>query len=80
MRQKIVTLNLLPIDKCAKIVNINCDKVLQRRLFDLGLISGTTVKALFKSPGSDPTAYLIRGAVIALRSDDTKKIDILLEN
>ena len=78
MKSELTTLNLLPIDKCAKVLNINCDKILQRRLFDLGLISGTTVKALFKSPSSDPTAYLIRGAVIALRSDDTKRIEILI--
>jgi len=76
--QNLTTLNLLPIDKCAKIININCDKVLQRRLLDLGLINGTVVKALFKSPSKDPTAYLTRGAVIALRSDDTKKIDVIL--
>lgn len=78
--QKNTTLNLLPIDECAKIVNISCDKILQRRLNDLGLINGTIIKALYKSPALDPTAYLIRGAVIALRLDDTQKIDIVIES
>lgn len=48
----------------------------RRRLFDLGLLPGTEVKAEFVSPGGDPTAYLIRGANIALRIEQAKFIEI----
>ena len=41
---------------------------------DLGLVSDTVVEALQKSPSGDPTAYHIRGAVIALRSEEASKI------
>ncbi|MEG1742628.1 MAG: FeoA family protein [Clostridia bacterium] len=44
------------------------------RLQDLGLIEGTQIKFVQKSPLGDPTAYEIRGAIIALRSDDAQKI------
>ena len=40
----------------------------RRRLQDLGLIEGTTVECLGRSPSGDPHAYLIRGAVIAIRA------------
>lgn len=43
-------------------------------MLDLGLISGTVVEAMHKSPSGDPTAYNIRGAVIALRSEEAGKI------
>ncbi len=43
-------------------------------MLDLGLVNGTPVEALQKSPSGDPTAYFIRGAVIALRSEDAGKI------
>ena len=33
---------------------------------------GTEVECVQKSPAGDPIAYDIRGAVIALRSDDSK--------
>jgi Fe2+ transport system protein FeoA len=36
---------------------------------DLGLIPGTVVTAEMVSPMGDPTAYRIRGALIALRRD-----------
>lgn len=48
-----------------------------RRLLDIGLIENTPVECLGRSPGGDPSAFLIRGAVIALRSEDCK--NILLE-
>ena len=47
---------------------------IKRRLQDLGLIPGTLVQCIQKSPYGDPVAYGIRGAVIALRSEDAKGI------
>ena len=43
---------------------------IKRRLQDLGLVEGTKVKCIQKSPWGDPVAYGIRGAVIALRLED----------
>lgn len=47
---------------------------IKRRLLDIGLIEGTEVEYLQSSPAGDPIAYLIRGAVIALRSEDSCNI------
>ena len=49
---------------------------LKRRLLDLGLINGTKITCLMKSPLGDPTAYLIRGNTIALRGEEQKMIYI----
>lgn len=49
---------------------------MRRRLRDLGLVEQTRVECLFKSPSGDPAAYLIRGAVIALRAADAEEIEI----
>ena len=43
---------------------------MRRRLLDIGLIEGTRIECVGRSPGGDPTAYLIRGAVIAIREED----------
>lgn len=47
---------------------------MRRRLQDIGLIEGTVVECLGRSPLGDPTAFLIRGAVIALRSEDSGNV------
>ena len=43
---------------------------MRRRLLELGLVDGTIVECLGRSPWADPSAFLIRGAVIALRKAD----------
>lgn len=47
---------------------------MRRRLQDIGLIEGTVVECVGRSPLGDPAAYLIRGAVIALRSEDSGQV------
>lgn len=47
---------------------------MRRRLLDMGLVENTRVECLGRSPCGDPSAYIIRGAVIALRSEDSKNI------
>ena len=47
---------------------------MRRRLLDIGLIENTEVECLGQSPLGDPCAYLIRGAVIAIRSEDCRGI------
>ena len=53
---------------------------MRRRLLDIGLIADTEVECVGRSPGGDPSAYLIRGAVIALRKEDCKNIFITASN
>lgn len=63
-----------------KVVNINARGELRRRFFDLGIIDGTDIEVLFRSPFGDPTAYMIRGAVIAIRKEDGRKIEVISGN
>lgn len=48
----------------------------RRRLMDLGVIPGTIIHNVINSPLGDPTAYRIRGAMIALRVSQASKIKI----
>jgi DtxR family Mn-dependent transcriptional regulator len=49
----------------------------RRRLMDLGVLPGTIIENEMNSPMGDPTAYQIRGAVIALRASQAGKIQIV---
>lgn len=68
------TLNSLPLGQSAEVVGILSDGRERNRLRDLGLISGTEIKPLFKSMFGDPVAYGFRGIVVALRNEDAGKI------
>lgn len=64
-----IPLNCVPIGQKCKVKLLTSDGILRRRLLDLGVINETVIESLHKSPSGDPIAYLIRGAVIALRSE-----------
>lgn len=69
-----ITLNELPLGGKARVKGLEVSGLDRRRMLDLGLVNNTVIEALQKSPSGDPIAYLIRGAVIALRSDLTSLI------
>ena len=68
------TMDLLRVGEEGVVAEVLCGAEEKRRLLDLGMIRGTRVCALFKSPYGEPTAYLVRGAVVALRRGDCKNI------
>lgn len=73
MKQEI-TLDTLKVGKSCKVVKINNEGSIRRRLLDLGLIPGTIITAVLSSPFKDPIAYKIKNAVIAIRKSDSKNI------
>jgi DtxR family Mn-dependent transcriptional regulator len=48
----------------------------RRRLMDLGVVPGTIIRAEMKNASGDPTAYNIRGALVALRQQHAGMIFI----
>lgn len=70
-------LNTLDTGQTAVIGDSRHTGEMRRRLQDIGLIRGTSVVCVGRSPLGDPAAFLIRGAVIALRDRDTALIEIL---
>ncbi len=74
VNKTVLPLHELPMGKCGKVTELLAKDRARRRMLDLGLIEDTTVEALRKSPSGDPVAYEIRGAVIALRSEEACNI------
>ena len=74
MNTVIQSLSNVPVGASVLVTNLLTTGSMRRRLQDIGLIEGTKVKCLQKSPAGDPIAYLIRGAVIALRKEDSSGI------
>jgi len=72
--EKSIPLHMLPIGSFGRVTSLIAIGNSRRRMLDLGLIRDTKIEAVLKSPSGDPTAYQIRGAVIALRSEEASKI------
>ena len=57
-------------------ISQECRGLERRRLLDLGVLPGTVITAEMRSPSGDPTAYRIRDAVIGLRAEQARMINI----
>lgn len=72
-------LNDIEPGQTAKVRELLSTGSIRRRLLDIGLIENTEVECLGSSPAGDPSAFLIRGAVIAIRREDCRNILIVKE-
>lgn len=70
----LITLDKLQINATAKISKLNCSNIIRRRLLDLGFVPETNITPVFKSFSGDPTAFEVRGTIIALRKEDSCEI------
>ena len=68
------TLDQIAIGHKAIVKKLYSEGSIRRRLLDIGLVPETKVTSVFRSQAGDPTAYFIRGTLIALRKEDAKKI------
>ncbi len=73
------TLDKISTGEFAIVVSVDTQISLKQRLYDIGLVPGTKVKVVHQSPSGNPRAYLVRGAVIALRNCDAEKIIVRVD-
>lgn len=71
------SLDTVDLNKPVIVTDILCDNHSKRRFLDLGIIKGTLITPLFRSPFSDPTAYEINNTVIAIRKEDASLIKVV---
>ncbi len=73
---KTILLDELKPNERAIISKMSINAEIKKRLMDLGFISGEEIEFFAKSILGDPKAFLIKGAVVALRRNDCKKIRV----
>lgn len=74
MNSNIISLDSLSVGDFGIVYELLSKGELRRRMLDLGLVRGTYVENLMRSPVGGLTAYFISGAVIALRPEDARYI------
>lgn len=59
-----------------RIIKIGRIGELKKRLVDMGVTAGETIKLERNAPLGDPQEYIIKGTGIAIRKEDAKNIEI----
>jgi Fe2+ transport system protein FeoA len=71
-----MTLKDLGIGKSGLVVAVGGEKILRKRLLEMGITPRTTVTVKKAAPMGDPIELLLRGYVLSLRLAEAEKITI----
>ena len=71
-----MTLRELNVGKSGRVLTVGGEKVLRRRLLEMGITPRTVVTLKKVAPMGDPIELLLRGYVLTLRLEDADKITI----
>jgi len=71
-----MTLKDLGIGKSGIVSAVGGEKILRKRLLEMGITPRTTITVKKAAPMGDPIELLLRGYVLSLRLSDAEKITI----
>ena len=71
-----MTLNELGVGKTAKVVRLNGEGAVKRRIMDMGITKGVDVTLRKVAPLGDPLELTVRGYELTIRKDEAEKIEI----
>jgi len=66
----------LSIGKEAKVTKINGNSAITRRLMEMGVIPGVSVKVIKTAPFGDPIEVRVRGYSLAMRKNEAETIEV----
>lgn len=69
-------LSEIDVNKKFILKNIDFHGIKKRRLYDLGFIPGQVIEKMYDSVFKNPSCYKIKDTFIALRKEDTYKIEV----
>lgn len=69
-----VPLSHAPLGSTCRVTSLLATGLSRRRLLDVGLVPGACVRPARRSPAGDPTAYDVKGTLIALRTREANQV------
>ena len=78
MKKKISLRNMM-VNQTGHIASIKASGELGRRIRDMGLVKGTTIKIQGRAPLNDPVSLRIMGFTLTLRNNEADFIEVEVE-
>lgn len=72
-----VPLSALNVGESATVERLLAKGAMRHRFLDIGLLPGTAVVCIGRSPAGDPSAYRIKGATVAIRAADAADVTVI---
>jgi Fe2+ transport system protein FeoA len=69
-------LHELPLGVPARVRDVACERLVRRRLLELGLLPGTQIEVVRRAPLGDPIELRLRGYRLSIRADEARAIHV----
>lgn len=73
-----MTLTNLPRGTNGKVISVNGNNAISRRLMEMGVVPGVSVKVIKTAPFGDPMEIRLRGYSLAVRKSEADTIEVSL--
>ena len=77
MEENVKTLRDVPVGDTVKVVRLTGDGAIKRRIMDMGITKGATVKVSKVAPLGDPIEVTVRGFELSLRKDEAQNVIVV---
>ncbi len=71
-----MNLTNLPIGAQAKVVAVNGNNAISKRLMEMGVVPGVSVRVIKSAPFGDPLEIRVRGYHLAMRKNEADAIEV----
>ena len=71
-----MNLTNLPVGETAKVTHVNGNNRITRRLMEMGLVPGASVRMVKSAPFGDPLEIHVRGYHLAMRKSEADQIEV----
>jgi Fe2+ transport system protein FeoA len=71
-----VRLSQIGIGKRARVVSVDGQGAVSKRLMEMGVVPGVVVRVIKTAPFGDPIQILVRGYSLALRRNEAETIEV----
>ena len=75
-----MNLTNLPIGMRATVVAVNGNNAITRRLMEMGVVPGVSVRVIKSAPFGDPLEIRVRGYNLAMRKSEADSIEVSSES
>jgi len=71
-----MTLDEVQVGSTAKVVRLNGEGAVKRRIMDMGITKGTEVTVRKVAPLGDPIELTVRGYELSIRKEEASKVEV----
>ena len=75
----VMRLTDLPMGSPGRVISVNGEGRIMRRLMEMGLIPGASVKRIKTAPFGDPMEIRVRGYSLALRKSEAEAVEVTFD-